>query len=146
MRRIPMIVAALFVLGLGTACETEWDDPMGHRRDFEEIQGKFTKFIRWGAIDEASAFVAKDQRDEFLGLAHELTDMRFTDYEVLDLEYGDEEQSATVRVRYMGYRLSMPIEKSISVTQQWEKDPENGAWTVRLDVAALRSALRTARP
>ena len=39
---------------------------MGHRRNFEEIQAKFTKLIRWGAIDEASAFVAKEQRDDFL--------------------------------------------------------------------------------
>ena len=146
MRRIPMILAALFVLSFATACETSWDDPMGHRRNFEEIQAKFTKFIRWGAIDEASAFVAKEQRDDFLELSHELTDMRFTDYEILDLEYGEEDESATVKVRYMGYRLSQPIEKSISVTQEWEKDPENGAWTVRLDVARLRSALATANP
>ena len=146
MRRISLTLAALLVLGFGTACETDWDDLMGHRRNFEEIQAKFTKFIRWGAIDEASVFVAKDQRDDFLELAPELTDIRFTDYEVLYLEYGDNEESATVKVRYTGYRLSYPVEKSFRVTQEWEKDPDGGAWTVRLDVAEFRSALAASKP
>ena len=146
MRRISLILAALLLTGFGTACATAWDDPMGYRADFEEIQAKFTKFIRWGAIDEASAFVAREQRDDFLDLAPELTDMRFTDYEILYLDYGEDDESATVKVRYSGYRLSYPVEKSFRVTQEWEKDPESGAWTVRLDVAQIRDALAASKP
>ena len=146
MRRFCLILAGLLLLGLGTGCETVLDDPWGNRRAFEEIQAKFTKFIRWGAIDEASIFVAKEQRDDFLELAPELTDMRFTDYEILDLDYGEDETSATVKVRYTGYRLSFPVEKSFRVEQEWEKDPENGDWTVRLDVAQIRSALEATKP
>ncbi len=137
------VLGLAFLVMVGTtACQTTmFSDPMGVKRDFEEIQGKFTKFIRWGAIDEASIFVVDEQRDAFLELAPEINDMRFTDYEVIRLDYAEDDQSATANVRYTGYRLSMPIEKSFRVDQEWTRDEETGAWTVSLNVDELRSAL-----
>jgi hypothetical protein len=145
MQRFAVIMAAALLLGLGTGCETDWSDPMGHRANFEEIQEKFTKFVRWGAVDEAALFVHEEQREDFLTLAPELTDMRFTDYEIITRVYEEEDTKATVVVRYMGYRLSLPIEKAFRITQEWTKDPETDAWTVRLDVERFRIELATSR-
>ena len=142
------LLAAALLLVASAGCQTsDFTDPFGAERDFREIQGKFTKFIRWGAIDEASIFVAEAQRDDFLELAPELTDMRFTDYEILHLDYDGDQMTAKVVVRYSGYRLSVPIEKTFRVTQDWSQD-ESGGWQVELDVEALRTAIvgATAKP
>jgi len=140
-RTLCLVVA---VLVGATACETPFSDPLGHRRRFEEIQQKFTKFIRWGAIDEASIFVIDEQRDAFLGLAPELNDIRFTDYEILRLDYNGRDENAHAEIRYTGYRLSMPIEQSFRVEQDWNWDDDDGGWTVSLNVEELALALSTA--
>jgi hypothetical protein len=35
----------------------------------------------------------------------------------------------------------MPIERRVHLLQDWKKDAETGAWTVRLELAALREGL-----
>jgi hypothetical protein len=113
-------------------------DPFGNEDDFRHLQKRFTQYVRWGKVHEASVFVVEDQRQEFLSLAHELSDIRFTDYEITRLEY--EKESAVVDVTLRGYRLTTPVERIVHLAQKWEKAEETG-WQVRLDLAALESGL-----
>jgi hypothetical protein len=114
-------------------------DPFGHESDFRLIQKHFTQYVRWGKVREAAEFVVPDQRQEFLALGPDLTDIRFTDWEIVTLEYLDE--SAKVDVQLRGYRLTMPIERRVHLLQDWTKDEKTGAWQVRLELAALREGL-----
>jgi hypothetical protein len=114
-------------------------DPFGNESDFRMIQKHFTQYVRWGKVREAAEFVVPEQRQEFLALGPDLTDIRFTDWEIVTLEY--QEESAKVDVQLRGYRLTMPIERRVHLLQDWKKDAETGAWTVRLELAALRKGL-----
>jgi hypothetical protein len=108
---------------------------------FEESQKRFTQYVRWGKIAKASEYVVPEIREEFLALTPELTDLRLTDWEVLDMDVDDDLAHATVDVRYTGYRLSQLVERSVDVTQEWTRNPESGQWQVTLEVAKIRAAL-----
>ena len=112
-------------------------DPFGRESDFRLIQKHFTQYVRWGKVREAAAFVVPEQREEFLALGPDLTDIRFTDWEILTLEY--EGKSARVDVQLRGYRLTTPVERTVRLVQAWDKT--DGAWQVRLELAALRAGL-----
>jgi hypothetical protein len=116
-------------------------DPLGHEDDFRLIQKRFTQYVRWGKVREAAAFVVPEQRAEFLALGPDLTDVRFTDWETLTLDYAGE--TARVDVQMRGYRLTSPVERTVHLVQDWEK--EHGAWLVRLELAALREGLGVER-
>src|SRR5262245_16668849 len=114
-------------------------DPFGKEDEFRRMQKRFTQYVRWGKVHEASSFVVEDQRAEFLALAPELSDIRFTDYEITQLDY--DKDSAHVDVTLRGYRLSQAVEKIVQLNQVWEKSKTTDRWQVRLELAQLRSGL-----
>ena len=114
-------------------------DPFGHESDFRLIQKHFTQYVRWGKVREAAAFVVPEQRAEFLALGPDLTDVRFTDWETVNVAY--EGETARVDVQMRGYRLTTPIERTVHLVQDWQKAEDSGAWQVRLELAALREGL-----
>jgi hypothetical protein len=111
-----------------------------NENNFIDTQKRFTQYVRWGKIAKASEYVDIGMREEFLSLAPELTDLRFTDYEILEMDIADDLQEATVEVRYSGYRLSMPIERSVDLTQEWKRD-DSGLWQVTVELEAIRETL-----
>jgi len=117
-------------------------DPMNQEDDFRRLQKRFTAYVRWGKVHEASVYVVEEQREEFLALAPDLTDIRFTDYEITRLDY--QKESAHVDVTLRGYRLAAPVEKIVHLAQQWEKTEATG-WQVRLELAELKSGLGSPR-
>jgi hypothetical protein len=117
-------------------------DPFNQEDDFRHLQKRFTQYVRWGKVHEASVFVVEDQRQEFLKLAHELSDIRFTDYEITRLDY--ERESAFVDVTLRGYLLTTPVERVVHLAQSWEKTDASG-WLVRLELAELKSGLGSTR-
>jgi hypothetical protein len=138
LRRPVALFFGCLVLLLTTAC-VNLLDPFGHEDDFRELQKRFTQYVRWGKVHEASSFVVEDQRAEFLALAPELSDIRFTDYEITKLDY--DKKSAHVDVTLRGYRLSQAVERIVQLNQTWEKAGDSGAWQVRLELAQLRTGL-----
>jgi len=126
------------VLLPATACVSLLD-PFGKEDDFRQMQKRFTQYVRWGKVHEASSFVVEEQRAEFLALAPELSDIRFTDYEITQLEF--DKDSAHVDVTLRGYRLTQAVEKIVQLNQVWEKAEDTGSWQVRLELARLRSGI-----
>lgn len=139
-RRRALLVLLLALPAL--AC-VNLSDPFGHEDDFRMIQKRFTQYVRWGKVREAAAFVVPEQREEFLALGPDLTDIRFTDWETLTLEYQGEKARVDVQLR--GYRLTTPVERIVLLVQDWEKVEKTGAWQVRLELAALREGLGVAQ-
>ena len=135
------VLLVLFFSLTALACVNP-SDPFGHESDFRMIQKHFTQYVRWGKVREAAAFVVPEQRDEFLALGPDLTDIRFTDWEILTFEFAGE--SAHVAVQLRGYRLTMPVERRVKLVQDWQKDGRRGPWQVRLELAALRQELGVA--
>ena len=115
-------------------------DPWGNESDFRLIQKHFTQYVRWGKVREAAEFVVPEQRQEFIALGPDLTDIRFTDWEIVTLEYAEE--SAKVDVQLRGYRLTIPVERTVHLLQELGEGRRDG----RLAGAArARRAPRRAR-
>lgn len=131
------LVAAVCLALAALGCVNP-SDPWNHEDDFRRLQKRFTQYVRWGKVHEASVFVVEEQRKDFIALAPEFTVIRFTDYEITRLDYQDE--SAHVDVTLRGYRLNAPVEKIVHLAQSWEKTEATG-WQVRLELAELKSGL-----
>jgi len=137
LRRRALLVCACFAGFAVLACVNP-SDPFGNEEDFRHLQKRFTQYVRWGKVHEASVYVVEDQRARFLSLAPELSDVRFTDYEITRLEY--EKESAVVDVVLRGFLLTTAVERTVRLGQKWEKAEEEG-WQVRLDLAELETGL-----
>jgi hypothetical protein len=128
----------LVVLFGASGCLSRIEDPMNRRGTFRATQTRFTQYVRWGKFDEASRFVDPSMREEFMSCAPNFSDLRFSDYEVTRMEIRDDPWSASVDVRLTGYRLSMPFERSVDLTEEWTRDEVTGVWTVKVDIRKLR--------
>ena len=138
-RRWTVAALVLFLTNL-TGCALDLKDPFNDRAFLDDTQKEFSQSLRWGAIEKAAAFVVPEQRAEFDQLKPTLSELRITDYEMMSLErLSDTEAKAAVR--YRGYTLSSPIERSIVINETWILDPATHHWMVRLEVARLRKAL-----
>jgi hypothetical protein len=138
--RIPTGILLVVLFG-ASGCLSTITDPMDRRGQFKDTQTKFTQCIRWGKSQEASEFIDPELREEFMSYAPEFSDLRFSDYEITRVDIGEGLQSASVDVRYTGYRLSMPFERSVDLTEEWTRDESTGVWTVKLDIEKLRQML-----
>lgn len=139
-RRLVTLGLALLLPTMGCV---NWADPMGSESDFVQVQRHFTQYVRWGKVRQAAEFVVPEQRKEFLDLGPDLTDIRFTDWETLSLDFAGETAEAVVQMR--GYRLSVPVERTVRLKQAWSKAEDSGAWQVKLELAALREGLGAPR-
>lgn len=129
----------LALAALAAACST-FGDPLHREDDFKDSQRKFTQFVRWGNIQGATLYLVEEQQEEFLALAPQLSDVRFTDYEILRVDLEDDMKSATVDVIYTGYTLSSPIARTMRLHQIWKRDDE-GDWKVTVALDPIRQAL-----
>jgi hypothetical protein len=114
-------------------------DPLGRVEALEEAQKRYTEAIRWGDLERASRYVVADQRAEFLALADAFESIRFTDYEIGELEVDDDGLArAEVVVSYEGYVLPHYLERRVSDRQVWVRDGAVGNhWVVQPQLALL---------
>jgi hypothetical protein len=138
--RIPTGILMIVLFGI-SGCLSAITDPLDRRGHFEDTQERFTQYVRWGKFEEASRFVDPGMRERFMSCSPELSDLRFSDYEITRVDIRDGVTSASVDVRYTGYRLSMPIERSVDLTEEWTRDEATGLWTVKLDIEKLRDTM-----
>ena len=130
------LAVALVVAGAGCM---SFKDPMHHEDVFNETVRQFTQYVRWGNFQGAAAFLAEEQQDELLALAPQLSDVRFTDYEILRKDLNETRDAGTVDVVYTGYRLSSPISRTMRLHQVWTRT--DGRWSVAIELDPMREAL-----
>jgi hypothetical protein len=133
------VATALLALLVAAVAGCASLDPFQRKKSWEESHKRFTQYMRWGKISAASRYVDPELRAEFLSLAPEITDMYFTDYEILHADIDDGWETAVVDVRISGYRASWPVERSHVITEEWRR--EGLEWLVRLDMESLREAI-----
>ena len=131
--------AALMVLSSGCYM-INMTDPMHREDDFLDNMRTFTQYVRWGNLSGAATFVVDEQKDEFLALARQLSDVRFTDYEILRQDLNEERTEATVEVVLTGYLLSSPIARTMRLQQSWKR-MEGSDWRVSVELGPMREAL-----
>jgi hypothetical protein len=129
------------LIALSSGCHmVNLRDPM-HREDaFQDAMRTFTQYVRWGNFNGAASFVVDEQKDEFLELAPQLSEVRFTDYEILRQDLNDERTEATVDVVLTGYLLSSPISRTMRLEQKWKRT-DGSDWRVSVELAPMRKAL-----
>jgi hypothetical protein len=98
---------------------------------FKESQRRYTSLMRYTDFDSARAFVAPDSKADFKRTTVALRDIRFTDYEIQEIETNG--KVGTVTVQYSGYRASSPTVVTLSEEQHWEL--AGNAWVVRPTLA-----------
>ncbi len=138
--RIPTGILLAVLFGI-SGCLSAITDPLDRRGEFKDTQTKFTQYVRWGRFQEAVKFVDPELREEFMSCAPEFSDLRFSDYEITRVDIEEGLQSASVDVRYKGYLLNMPFERSVDLTEEWTRDESTGVWTVKLDIKKLRDTM-----
>ena len=137
-----ILTGILLVVLFGiSGCLSAITDPLDRRGEFKDTQTKFTQYVRWGRFQEAAEFVDPELREEFMSCAPEFSDLRFSDYEITRVDIEEGLQSASVDVRYKGYLLNMPFERSVDLTEEWTRDESTGVWTVKLDIKKLRDTM-----
>lgn len=120
----PLIATALLtVFAIATGCAG-----MGDRAVvFRDTQRRYTQLMRYTDFDKAGRYVMPEERQSFRARTTALGDLRFSDYEVQEVETDGD--NATARVSYIGYRQSSPIVVTFVEEQHWELTGSN--WQVR---------------
>jgi hypothetical protein len=132
---IGRLMRVLPFVGVGLACAT-LSDPLGRERALSEAQLHYTQHVRWGNLDAASEFVDPELRDEFLEQRPAFDAVRITEYDIGRIDYGDDRESATVRVTYHAYSLASLEERRIEERQRWVR-PGGNTWFVQPELAGL---------
>ena len=131
----------LGILALGCISPS---DPLDHMTALEESQKLYTAAIRWGDLEMASRYVDPALRKDFLAWTDAFTAVRFTDYEIGEVQMEDDSKlSAKVEVTYKGYALPYYVERQIRERQVWYRDEALGdqRWHVRPDLQPLLAGL-----
>ncbi len=139
MKTTALGLVAVMALLMGCA-NVNLEDPFNDRSILHDTQKEFNNYLRWGVIDKAAQFVVAEQRAEFQSIAPHLSDLRISNYETIHVKQTGENE-AEVMVRYEGYSMVSPIQRSIILEQTWTRDVESEFWLVRLEVNRLRDAL-----
>lgn len=139
-RLVGAVLALMLLCAPLTGCYM-WNygrfDPMAHGDHFDESRKRFTRMIRWGQIERAGEYVVASERDAFFQAATVLRGVRFSDYEVLRVDVEEGFDTAIVEVMFRGYTLASSIERSVAVTQSWERNTEESGWKVRPEIQVL---------
>jgi hypothetical protein len=133
------LLGLLPLLGAGLACAA-LGDPMGRERALADAQLHYTQHVRWGNLEAASEFVDPALRPGFLEQRPAFELVRITEYEIGRIDYGDDRESATVRVTYHAYSLASLEERRIEERQRWVR-PGGNTWFVQPELAGLLQPL-----
>jgi hypothetical protein len=118
----------------------------GKEKELVESQRKYSELVRWGEIEGASAYVDPTIADDFLSSVDHFSGIRFTNFESGPLNFGEDSETATVKVVYHAYSTTTLVEKRFIENQEWYRDADTkDAWRVRSDLDSIAKQLRSTR-
>jgi hypothetical protein len=136
-----LLLAASTLLNAGCLFSHGQFDLLGTGTAFDETQVRFSRLVRWGHWEMASAMVAEDQREHFIEVMRGLQDVKFTDWEIMLLDVAKGFDTARVEIRIEGYRQSSLMHHEAVMIQEWERIPSiDSEWVVRPDMEAVARA------
>lgn len=134
---------ALALSGCASLAHVDWS---GNRHRLTETQLRYVHFLRWGEYEAASMLVKPDLRAKFLKEIRPYTNVRISDYAVLDTKFNDDDTEATVVVSFSAYQMNRLVEHHWTETHVWVRDAGDSQWYVKPDLKQIRVALATLDP
>jgi hypothetical protein len=132
-----VLVPLLLCTGCISVVFDMFHDPMGREAALRLAQREYTKFVRWSDVEAAARFVHPEDRERFLAYEGQFDAIRITDFDVGQIDFGEEQTTATVRVTYHAYSMQSMLEREIKETQRWERVGKGNEWYVRPELDGL---------
>jgi len=144
-------MALWLVAGISSACSLGRMDPRSwlteeRRSRVSEVAETYAADLRWGRIEQAASHVAPASRAAFLDLfENDANSLRFTHFEVGDVDLGEEHDSARVTVQYRFYRPPALREEHVVERQVWHYVSKQSTWYLdpQLDLFRARPGGKT---
>ena len=134
-----LLLTASAVLNAGCLWSHGQVDILGTGTAFDETQERFSRLVRWGHWEMASAIVAEDQREHFIEVMETLGDVKFTDWEIINVEVATGFDTARAEILLEGYRESTLMTAQAVMVQEWQRiQGIESEWVVRPDLEPLR--------
>ena len=90
----------------------------------------FSDAMRWQRYRTCGRLVAEEITDSFQERIVDIGDeLHVTDGQIVSVDWPEDSEAATVRVRFRWVRLPSIIEQTVTVEQRWE-DRTNRGWTL----------------
>jgi hypothetical protein len=135
-------VACLAVLGIalgacmGIVGDSDKLGSPGRIKDVRTAAESYSSNLRWGNYDAAAEFVHPDERKAFRRLLREIgDDLRFTSFEIEQVEFADSIAEAEAMVSFSLYRVPRVDEETMFDYQTWRWDPMRSRWFLSPDLA-----------
>ncbi len=104
----------LIFLFLFSSCAT-----LNQKELFQNVE-QFNLLMRWRRFEDASAFVVKEKRNEFLEHYGKLAErLYFNEISVVSADINDKEKSALIKVSVLYYIYPDIVEKRSLIEQKW---------------------------
>ena len=133
-----LLLALSAVLPSGCLFSHGQFDLLGTGTAFDETQERFSRLVRWGHWQMAVPLVAEDEREHFVEAMRKLEGVKFTDWEVLDVEVATGFDTAHAEIRLEGYRESTLTTAEAVMVQEWQRiQGIESEWVVRPNLDSL---------
>ncbi len=134
MRRVVTLLTLLLVVAMAVAAVSGCaHGPTGRAaRSSALLQTAqtFSEALRWQRYRTCGRLVAPEIIDSFQArIVDEAETLQITDGEVLAVDWPEDSEAATVRVRFRWTQLPSIVERTVTVEQRWE-DRTNRGWTL----------------
>lgn len=126
-------LVAVLALSTSFGCafgEFRPDDPFSRQYSLERAQKRYSDLVRWSKFDEASLFVAIDERQAYQAVMPDFREVRFTEHDTAPWKLDEEMRHVVIEVTYRGYSMRTPIEIEVHETQTWTREGKGNDWTV----------------
>jgi hypothetical protein len=138
--RLAMTITFLLTLFISSGCASSFADPGGKHRSFEFAQRGYTKLVRWGELERASAYVDPERREAFMEDARLMQGVRVTDFDIGPPTYSNGDDTVRISVVYHAYSEATLVEKKIQEDQEWYREGGmKNRWHVRPDLHQIVS-------
>jgi len=121
--------------------------PSERKLKVTEAAEAYSTSLRWGYFDEAVNWVHPSWRRSFLAQVNNpRAPLRFTLFEVNNIELGPEMDRAEVWVSFALYRPPSLREWTITERQVWRYDPTVRRWYIEPDIGLYRGDVGSSHP
>lgn len=143
MRIFRVMIVCLLVVGTAPlgGCFFSYGrfDPLSAGTALDESQLRFSRLIRWHQWEKAAEMVDPESRAEFEKMMRALNGVQFTDWELSEVQMGDDFETAHVEIMISGYSPRTMINHSVIMVQEWKRtNSVTHGWVVapKLDTLA----------
>jgi hypothetical protein len=108
------------------------------QESFEDITEVYGKAIRWGKFEVANGFRANKGKEEERPDFEYLKNIKVTSYELKAVNISEDGKVVQQDVEIEYYKIEQFIEKTITDSQLWKYNEEEGRWFLHSELPDLK--------